>query len=133
MWICVPTEDQNGLDARVGGHFGRVPFYTFVDTERDEVKVIENAGVHHGPGLTPAQIIAQEGADVLLCFGLGRRAIGIFEQEGIHVYIQASGTVRDAIKAYQRGQLPEATDADACAQHAYRRERHVEEECEKAG
>lgn len=133
MWICVPTEDQNGLDASVGGHFGRVPFYTFVDTESDEVKVIENVGIHHGPGLTPAQIIAREGVDVLLCFGLGRRAIGIFEEEGIHVHIQASGTVREAIEAYQRGRLPEATDADACAQHAYRWERHGEAGCEKTG
>ena len=133
MRICVPTEDRSGLDAKVGGHFGRVPFYTFVDTESNGIKVIENVGIHHGPGLTPAQIIAQEGADVLLCFGLGRRAIGIFEEEGVHVFIQASGTVREAIEAYQRGQLPEATDADACAQHAYRRQEHGEEGCEKLG
>jgi len=117
--------DRNGLDAVVGEHFGRVPFYTLVEPETEEVKTIENTGIHHeGAGLFPAQIIAKEGADVMLCAGLGRRAIGIFEEKGIHVFIGAEGTVRDALDAYKNGRLQEATDANACQRHAYRREGH---------
>ena len=121
MRICIPTEDQSGLNARIGEHFGRVPFYTLVDTEDPEVKVIDNTGVHGAtPGMPPAEIIAGEGADVVLCSGLGRRAITIFEGHGIHVFIGAQGTVQQAIEAHQNGQLSEATDANACAQHAFR-------------
>ena len=121
MWICVPTEDQSGLDAKIGEHFGRVPYYTVVNTKSSAVKVIDNTGVHGAAvGMTPAEIIAREAADVVLCAGLGRRAISIFEDYGIRVFIGAAGTVQDAIDAYQNSQLSEATDADACAQHTFR-------------
>ena len=131
MRICVPTEDQNGLNARVGEHFGRVPFYTFADTESSKVEVIDNTGVHGAtPGMPPAEILAKEGAEVVLCAGLGRRAIMIFEGYGIHVFIGAQGTVQEAIEGYQNGQLAEATDANACAQHAFRQK--PEEECGEA-
>ena len=126
MRVCVPTMDQNGLDAVIGEHFGRVPFYTFVEPETEEVETIGNTGTHHGEALYPAQIIAKEGADVMLCAGLGRRAVGIFEEEGVHVFIGAEGTVRDALDSYNNGRLQEATDANACQQHAYRRETHDE-------
>ena len=122
MRVCVPTMDQNGLDAVIGEHFGRVPFYTFVEPETEEVETIGNTGTHHGEALYPAQIIAKEGADVMLCAGLGRRAIGIFEEEGVHVFIGAEGAVKDALDAYKNGRLQEATDANACQQHTYRRE-----------
>ena len=122
MRLCVPTMDDKGLDAVIGEHFGRVPFYTFVDAETGEVRTVGNTGDHHGEGMYPAQIIANEGADVLLCAGLGRRAIGIFEEEGVHVFIGAEGTVRDALDAHKNGRLQEATDANACQQHAFRRE-----------
>ena len=131
MLICVPTEDQGGLDARIGEHFGRVPYYTVVNTESSAVKVIDNTGVHGAAaGMTPAEIIVSEGADVLLCAGLGRRAISIFEGNGIRVFIGAQGTVQEAIDAYQSGHLSEATDADACAQHAFRQK--PSEECDEA-
>ena len=131
MLICVPTEDQSGLDARIGEHFGRVPCYTVVNTESSAVKVIDNTGVHGAAtGMTPAEIIAREGADVVLCAGLGRRAISMFEGHGIRVFVGATGTVQDVIDAYQNGQLSEATDADACAQHAFRQK--PAEECDQA-
>jgi predicted Fe-Mo cluster-binding NifX family protein len=131
MKICVPTQDQNGLKAMIGEHFGRVPFYTYVDTESQKVKIMDNTGVHGAtPGAPPAELIANEGADAVLCAGLGRRAIMIFEGYGIHVFIGAQGTVEDAIGAYQKGVLSEATDANACAQHAFRQK--PQEECDES-
>ena len=41
MKICIPTIGEDGLDNAVGEHFGRVPTYTIVDLETDEVKVTE--------------------------------------------------------------------------------------------
>jgi predicted Fe-Mo cluster-binding NifX family protein len=45
------------------------------------------------------------------------KAVRLFEQKGIHVYCQASGTVAEALEAYKSGKLPEATDANACQHH----------------
>lgn len=124
MKVCIPTMGNRGLDEQVGEHFGRVPTYTLVDTETNEVKVIDNTSEHMGGRGYPPEIIAKTGAEAMLCSGLGRRAIAMFEDMGIMVYVGAYGTVRDAIQMWKDGQLQTATDENACRQHAFRREDH---------
>ena len=124
MKICIPTMGNKGFDEEVGEHFGRVPTYTLVDTETNKVTVIDNTSEHAGGSGYPPEIIAQTGAEVMLCGGLGRRAIGMFEELGIMVYVGASGTVRDAIQMWKDCKLLEATDENACKQHAFRGEGH---------
>jgi len=48
MKVAVPTMGNEGLDEEVGQHFGRVPTYTIVDTETNDVKVINNTSQHAG-------------------------------------------------------------------------------------
>jgi len=122
MRICIPTMDEGGLDARVGEHFGRVPTYTIVDTESGEVDIIQNNTVHMGGAGYPPDLIHRAGADVMLCGGLGRRAVSSFEELGIMVFVGAVGTVKDAVQMWKAGQLEAATDENACAQHAFRGE-----------
>ncbi|MDO9537930.1 MAG: NifB/NifX family molybdenum-iron cluster-binding protein, partial [Thermoplasmata archaeon] len=69
-------------------------------------------------------LIAQHGAETMLCGGLGRKAIQMFEEKGIMVYSGASGTVADAINMWKAGKLQAATSETACQQHAFRGESH---------
>lgn len=124
MKVCVPTMGKRGLDEQVGEHFGRVPTYTVVDTETKEVNIIDNTSEHMGGRGYPPDIIAKTGAETMLCSGLGRRAIAMFEDLGIMVFVGAYGTVRDAILMWKEGQLQPATDENACRQHAFRKEGH---------
>jgi len=124
MKICIPTIGENGLDDVVGEHFGRVPSYTIINLDTNEVKVIPNTSEHMGGQGQPPQIMAQEGVNVMICRGLGRRAITMFEELGIDVYIGASGTVRDAINAFKSGELQKAGIDDACGRHAFRNHHH---------
>ena len=126
MKICIPTMGENGLDNLVGEHFGRVPTYTIVELDTDEVKVIPNTSEHMGGQGHPPEIMAREGVKIMVCRGLGRRAITMFEELGIDVYIGASGTVRDAIDAFKQGKLQKASEADACGKHAFRDQHHHE-------
>jgi predicted Fe-Mo cluster-binding NifX family protein len=64
--------------------------------------------------------MADAGVDVMLCSGLGPRAISMFEQLGIEVYVGAYGTVREAVQAWQEGRLQVATDENACRMHRHR-------------
>ena len=105
MKICIPTMGESGLDDSVGEHFGRVPTYTIVDLDTDEVKVVSNVSHHMGGHGNPSEIMAREGVNVMICQGLGRRAISMFEELGIEVYIGAVGTVRDAAAAFKLGRL----------------------------
>ena len=124
MKICIPTMGENGLNNLVGEHFGRVPTYTIVDLDTDNVKVIPNTSHHMGGQVDPPEIMAREGVNVMICQGLGRRAITMFEEFGIEVYIGASGTVRDVVTAFKQGRLQKANINDACGQHAFRDQHH---------
>ena len=127
MKICIPTMGNKGLDDFVGEHFGRVPTYTIVDLDTDEVKVIPNTSEHMGGVGYPPEIMVREGVNVLVCRGLGRRAIIMFVETGIDVYIGASGTVKDAVSAFRQGRLQKAGIGDACGRHAFRDQHHHEQ------
>ena len=126
MKICIPTMGDNGIDNLVGEHFGRVPTYTIVDLDTNEVKVIQNTSEHMGGQGHPPEIMAKEGVNIMVCRGLGRRAITMFEELGIDVYIGASGTVKDAINAFKKNRLQKAGIGDACGRHAFRDQHHHE-------
>ena len=119
MKICVPTMGNSGLDDAVCEHFGRAPTFTVVDMEKNTVKVLQNTSEHFGGMGYPPEMLSNEGVNVVLCSGLGPRAIRMFEEFGIEVYVGAFGTVRDAIQAWQQGLLREATDENACRQHRH--------------
>ncbi|MCK4577605.1 MAG: NifB/NifX family molybdenum-iron cluster-binding protein [Candidatus Marinimicrobia bacterium] len=124
MKVCVPTMGDKGLEDAVGEHFGRVPCYTIVDSETKEVEVLSNTSEHIGGQGYPPEIMAKAGVDVMICAGLGRRAIMMFEGMGIMVYVGASGSVEDAINMWENNNLPAATDENACQQHAFRKHDH---------
>ena len=126
MKICIPTMGENGLENIVGEHFGRVPTYTIVDLETDEIKVIPNTSEHMGGQGHPPELMAKEGVNIMVCRGLGRRAIMMFEELGIDVYIGASGTVNDAINDFKQNKLQKASLDNSCRQHAFR-DRHQHE------
>lgn len=124
MKVCVPTMGDKGLEDVVGEHFGRVSFYTIVDSETKEVEVLRNTSEHMSGRGYPPEIMAKAGVDVMICAGLGRRAIMMFEEMGIMVYVGASGSVEDAIDMWENNNLPAATDENACQQHAFRKHDH---------
>jgi len=119
MKIAIPTMGIKGLDEEVSQHFGRAPTYTIVDIETNEVKIINNTSQHTGGQGHPPEIIAKEGINVVLCSGLGPKAITMFESFGIDVFVGASGNVKGAIAMWKEGKLPRATDANACKKHRH--------------
>lgn len=112
------------MDDRVGEHFGRVPTYTIVDTESGAVEILDNRSEHAGGSGLPAEHLAQAGIDVLLCAGLGRRAMLLFQGYGVTVHIGAHGTVRDAMEAWKREGLQMATEQDICQEHEFGEHHH---------
>jgi predicted Fe-Mo cluster-binding NifX family protein len=119
MKICIPTNGEGGLDDMVAQHFGRAPTYTMMDTETKEITVVQNTGEHMGGTGLPPDFISKEGANTMLCSGLGPKAVHLFEQHGINVFVGVSGTITDAINAWENGLLEEATDENACNEHRH--------------
>ncbi|MEA1925069.1 MAG: NifB/NifX family molybdenum-iron cluster-binding protein [Candidatus Altiarchaeota archaeon] len=120
MRIAVPSNGDKGMDEVVGEHFGRVPTYTIFEDQSREVEIIPNKSQHMGGGGLPPDLLQEKGVDVMICSSLGRRAIDLFQEKGIRVYVGASGLVRDAIEQWEKGGLVEATDKNACERHTFR-------------
>jgi predicted Fe-Mo cluster-binding NifX family protein len=114
--VAVSADDNNGLDSVVSPHFGRCPCYVLVDLDSREVKQVNAVANpyydHHQQGQVPG-FIRSQGADVMLTGGMGRRALGLFEQYGVEAVTGASGTVRHALAGYLGGRL---RGAEPCRQ-----------------
>ncbi|MDK2891653.1 NifB/NifX family molybdenum-iron cluster-binding protein [Methanohalophilus sp.] len=117
MRVCVPSMGTGGLDSMVGQHFGKVPNYTIIDSETEEVEVIPNTSEHMGGVGVPPDQLSKVGVDVMLCGGLGRRAVQLFESYGIEVFVGAEGTVAEAFNAWRNGKLELASMNNACIGH----------------
>lgn len=117
MRLCVPTMEDNGLDDRVSAHFGRAPTFTLVDLDSGEVQTVKNAGEHMGGMGKPSEHVARAGAEIVICSGLGPKAIDVLKSSGIEVYVGAKGTVREAIQMWRDGKLEKASKDTACREH----------------
>lgn len=106
--IAFASEDNTGLKAQMSMHFGRCPYYTFVNVEGAEiigVEVVENPYfTNHTPGVVPHFINTQK-ANVMIAGGMGPRAIDIFQSVGIEVATGVGGQVENVLKAYLEGKV----------------------------
>ncbi len=120
MRVAVSADDNNGLDSVVSPHFGRCPYYVLVDVNGREVKqvnVVANPNYgRHAPGTVPT-FIQNQGADVMLAGGMGRRAIALFQQYGIQAATGAAGSVHYALEQYLGGELQGAEPCSTSLGH----------------
>ncbi len=92
------------------------PYFTFIkydDGEIKDVNVIETHGKHKGGSKTPAEIILDSGADILICGNLGSKAVHMLRDSEIEVFSGASGIVKDTLSEWRRGNLKFA-DENSC-------------------
>jgi predicted Fe-Mo cluster-binding NifX family protein len=122
MRIAISTEENKGLESRVSHHFGRCPYFVIVDLEDkkvEKVDVIENPFfARHEPGMVPG-FINEQGVQVMISGGMGRRAIGFFQEYGISPATGAHGTVQSTLDSYLRGELQEAAPCRESVEHAH--------------
>lgn len=111
-------------------HFGRTPAFKVYEVSDGKVlssEVIDTNGTGHG---ALAGFLADIGAEVMICGGIGGGAIAAMSEAGIMVYAGASGSADDAVNAYVAGTLPEIGDA-TCDHHKH--EGHGEHGCGHGG
>jgi len=117
--IALASENDSGFEGVLSAHFGRCPFYTFVNVEGDRIldaEVVRNPYFpNHQPGVIPQYIHSQK-ANVMIAGGMGPRAIDFFNQFEIDVATGAQGKVRDVVEAYLRGEIQGIV---ACEHHGH--------------
>jgi predicted Fe-Mo cluster-binding NifX family protein len=118
MKIGVSSTGEN-LDANVDQRFGRCKYFLIVDTESMEFEVLsnENAMASGGAGIQAAQTIAKTGAEVVVTGNVGPNAFQTLSAAGMKIFTGASGTIKESIEKYKKGELKE-TEAPNVGSHS---------------
>ncbi len=124
MKVCVPTRDDSGIEGIIEQHFGKAPTYTIMDTDTGEVYVIPNESNHMGGEILPPEYLHKNGVRIMICAGLGQKALLMFDSYRIQVFVGAKGTVKEALTAWKTGILKTATSENVCAGQGHEHECH---------
>ncbi|MFN2443902.1 MAG: NifB/NifX family molybdenum-iron cluster-binding protein [Thermoanaerobaculia bacterium] len=116
MKICIPTDDDRGLLSSLSPHFGRAAYLTVVDLESGAVEAFANGhdDSRHGH-CDPATRVREHGARVVICGGLGRRALASLTEAGVRVFLTSETLSREAARAFSEGRTEEASSAGVCS------------------
>ncbi len=83
--IAVPVDNAGVLD----GHFGHCKFFSVFETDNNEIISVKNiTPPPHEPGLLP-KWLAEKGVTDVIGGGMGNRAIQIFNQYKVNVFVGA--------------------------------------------
>ncbi len=100
--VCVSAKG-GGIEAELDPHFGRAPFFLFVDPSTGDVESLENPHVEvpHGAGIQAAQFVAEKRPAAILTGRVGPNAARVFESAGIRVIPAEAGSVREAVARFK--------------------------------
>ena len=120
MNICIPIEEDKGLQSQVCAHFGSAPAFMIVDTDNKSCRTIPNRNQHHSHGMcTPLASIQGENIDGMVVGGIGMGALNKLQAAGIQVYRSAHSTVAETLDAFKAGALKLMQPGMACAGHGH--------------
>ena len=118
MRIAFPTQESNGLDSPVYGHFGSAPYFIIVDIETGNFVSSGNPDREHQHGrCQPLEALSGRVVDAVAVGGIGAGALQKLNAEGIKIYRAVEGTVSDNLELIKSGLLPLFTLDQTCAGH----------------
>ena len=106
MKVAVISTGKN-LDSAIDPRFGRCSWFLIIETEDMSFEAFSNksAALGGGAGIQSAQFIASKGAVAVITGNCGPNAVSALSAAGVKVIIGQTGTVREAIERYKRGEL----------------------------
>lgn len=107
MKMAITSTDQT-LDAQLDQRFGRAKLFLVIDTETDEVQVVDNQqnlNAAQGAGIQAAETVINQGAEVLITGHCGPNAFRTLQAAGVKVIVGAQGTVGQAVEKFKKGEL----------------------------
>ena len=101
MKIAVPT-----VQGRLSLHFGHCESFTFFEIENDQItNKYTEAPPPHAPGVLPTWL-KNKGVNLVIAGGMGTRAQGLFQQNGIQVIVGAPAIEPERVVSdYLEGKL----------------------------
>jgi len=106
MKICV-TSQGNSLDSPVDPRFCRCQYFIFVDTDTLEFEAIKNPNIEAmgGAGVQSGQLMAGKQVKAVITGNIGPNAFQTLQAAGIEIFTDESGSVKEVIEKYKKGEL----------------------------
>jgi len=120
--ICIPTIEKEGLNSNISLHFGKTPYFAFLKEKNGEIEdiiFIESGGKHIGGSLTPAEIILNSDADILICGNLGSKAVNMLQKNNVKVFSGANGSVKEIFEQWKNEKLMVADKNNSCSEQEH--------------
>jgi len=107
MKIAITSKGRD-LDSEIDPRFGRAAYILIIDTDTLEFEVIDNAenvNSFKGAGIQAAANVSAKEAEVLLTGFCGPNAYKTLEAANVKVGSDVTGSIRDAVKAFNDGNI----------------------------
>jgi predicted Fe-Mo cluster-binding NifX family protein len=116
--ICV-SATANNLDAAIDPRFGRCAYFLIVEPKSMQFTAIPNNGTDAtgGAGIQAAQTIANNGAKTVITGNVGPNAFKALSAAGIEIITGASGTIREVVEKYKKGEYSKTTAPTVSGHH----------------
>lgn len=114
MKLAITSKGDN-LDSQVDPRFGRASYIIVVDSENLEFQAFDNAenkNAFKGAGIKAATLISNSGADVLMTGYCGPNAFTTLEAAEIKVINDVTGTIKEAVDFFKKGEFTYADGAN---------------------
>lgn len=118
MKVCIPVQENKGMESIPYNHFGSAPEFIICDLESGEVKSINNGDLGHEHGkCQPLKALEGNHVDAIIVGGIGKGAIMKLNEMGTKVFRAIKDNVENNLKLLKENNLIEITIEDACAHH----------------
>ncbi|MGC8663176.1 MAG: NifB/NifX family molybdenum-iron cluster-binding protein [Thermoplasmata archaeon] len=107
MIVALPVDGDFGIESEISQHFGRTRYFAFARIEKGsiiEINIKENPFMEHGVGDLP-NFIKENNAEVVIAYGMGEKAIELFNSYGIDVITGANGKIKDVLEEFLKNSL----------------------------
>jgi len=107
MKVAISSTGTN-LDSPVDERFGRARYFLIVDTDTGEYEAVDNEvnlNAMQGAGVQTSQLIANRKVDWVLTSHVGPKAFLGLQAAGVNIATGISGTAREALEQFKRGEL----------------------------
>ena len=114
MIVCITSEGENP-DSQIDPRFDRADYFIIVDLESGKLEAVRNehAGEMGGVGVRSAQLMADKGVSCIITGHVGPNAFKALQSFKVEIFTGASGTVKETLEKYKKGELKKAESADA--------------------
>jgi len=119
MKIAITSQGKN-IDSKIDPRFGRAAYILIVDTSTKEVEALdnsENINAFKGAGIQAGVMISEKKAEILLTGFCGPNAFKTLKAAGIKVAANMTGTVKEALEAFNKGDISFVDEANAEGHH----------------